>query len=77
MALLGFVLWAPWYLTAAFIVVFALLFEKYWEAVVAALVIDSFYSLPGRAILPGFGLFTLSSLLILYVLSLIKNKIRL
>ena len=69
-------LWAPWQLTAAFAVIFMILFENYWEGAALALAADSFYSLPGQAIAAGFGFFTLLSLFILYISSFIKNKIR-
>ena len=69
-------LWAPWQLTAAFAVIFMILFESYWEGAAFALAADSFYSLPGSSWTAGFGFFTLLSLFILYTSSFIKNKIR-
>ena len=69
-------LWAPWQLTAVFLIIFLMYFPNYWEGAALALVADSFYSLPGRSFMYGFGFFTLSSLLILYVVSFIKSKIK-
>ena len=68
--------WAPWWLTVAAVIIFMLLFENYWEGAALALVADSFYSLPGHYFLRGFGFLTLSSLLILYVSSFVKSKIK-
>ena len=68
--------WAPWYFTAAAVIVFMILFENYWEGAALALVADSFYSLPEISFRRGFGFLTLSSLLILYVSSLAKSKIK-
>ena len=68
--------WAPWQLTAVFVVFFLMYFPNYWEGVVVGLVMDSFYSLPGRSWTAGFGFFTLLSLLILYASSFVKSKIR-
>ena len=69
-------LWAPWQLTAAFVIIFLIYFPNYWEGAALALVADSFYSLPGRFWMSGFGFLTLSSLLIIYISSIIKNKIK-
>ena len=55
---------------------FLMYFPNYWEGVVVGLVMDSFYSLPGRSWTTGFGFFTLLSLLILYASSFVKSKIR-
>ena len=68
--------WAPWWWTAAAVIVFMILFENYWEGAALALVADSFYSLPEISFWRGFGFLTLSSLLILYVSSLAKSKIK-
>ena len=67
---------APWYFTAAAVIVFMILFENYWEGAALALVADSFYSLPEISFWRGFGFLTLSSLLILYVSSFAKSKIK-
>ena len=69
-------LWAPWQLTAAFAVIFMILFENYWEGAALALAADSFYSLPGSSWTAVFGFFTLSSLLIIYAASFVKSKIK-
>jgi len=53
-----------------------ILFENYWEGAALALVADSFYSLPEISFWRGFGFLTLSSLLILYVSSFAKSKIK-
>ena len=55
---------------------FLIYFPNYWEGAALALVADSFYSLPGRFWMSGFGFLTLSSLLIIYISSIIKNKIK-
>lgn len=69
--------WTPWYLTAVFAVIFMLLFENYLEGAVVAIFADAFYSLPeAKFFAGGFGLFTLSSLLILYLASFVKNKVK-
>lgn len=69
--------WTPLYLTAIFAVIFMLLFENYLEGAVVAIIADSFYSLPGAKFFAGgFGLFTLLSLLILYLSSFVKSKIK-
>ena len=68
---------APWQLTAIFGIVFMLLFENYWEGIVIALVADAFYSLPeSKFFSGGFGFFTLLSLLIFYLVSFVKSKIK-
>lgn len=69
------VFWAPWYVTAGLSFIFIILFAEYWEAAAAGLIIDSLYSLPGQKITAGFGVFSLSALLALYLSSLIKTKI--
>lgn len=69
-------LWAPWQLTAVFAIIFMLYFPNYWEGVALALVADSFYSLPGRSWTAGFGFLTLSALLILYIASFVKSKVK-
>jgi len=68
--------WAPWQITAVAVIVFIILFENYLEGTVAALIADSFYSLPEISFWRGFGFFTLSSLLILYISSFAKSKIK-
>ena len=57
MFLFLFVFWAPWQLTAAFVIIFLIYFPNYWEGAALALVADSFYSLPGRFWMSGFGFF--------------------
>lgn len=75
--LAGLFFWAPWQLTAIFAIIFMLLFENYLEGVLIAIIADSFYSLPETKFFAGgFGLFTLSSLLILYTASFVKSKIK-
>ena len=68
--------WAPWYFTAVAVIVFIILFKNYWEGAALALIADSFYSLPEISSWRGFGFLTLSSLLILYVSSFAKSKIK-
>jgi len=68
--------WAPWWWMVAAVIVFIILFENYWEGAALALVADSFYSLPEIYFWRGFGFLTLSSLIILYVSSFAKSKIK-
>ena len=68
--------WAPWWWMVAAVIVFIILFENYWEGAALAFVADSFYSLPEIYFWRGFGFLTLSSLIILYVSSFAKSKIK-
>jgi len=76
MLLVCLFLFAPWYFTATAAIIFILLFENYWEGAALALIVDSFYSLPEISLWRGFGFLTLSSLIILYVSSFAKRKIK-
>lgn len=69
-------LWAPWQLTAVFAIIFLIYFQNFWEGAALALAADSFYSLPGQTFAGGFGFFTLSALLVLYIASFVKSKIK-
>lgn len=69
--------WAPWQLTAIFAIIFILFFENYLEGAFVAIIADSFYSLPeAKFFSGGFGFFTLSSLLVLYLFSFVKSKVK-
>ena len=41
--LFAFVFWAPWHWTVGLIVIFIIIFSRFWEGVTAALIIDSIY----------------------------------
>ena len=74
--LFAFVFLAPWYWTAGLIAVFIIVFNQFWEGVVAALIIDSIYYVPGGGFASRLGVFTLSFLVLFYASYAIKNKIR-
>lgn len=76
LTLLSFLLWAPWYLVLAGIIIFNFLFPAYWEGFAAGLAMDSLYSLPGQKIYAGFGVFSLLALLAVVAGEFIRNKIR-
>ncbi|MBU3925695.1 hypothetical protein KJ763_00805 [Patescibacteria group bacterium] len=66
----------PWWLTVIVGVLGLILFRNFWEIILAGLIIDSFYSIPGAQIIGRFGFFTISSLLLFIIFSFIKNKMR-
>ncbi|MBI4691909.1 MAG: hypothetical protein HY773_00465 [Candidatus Terrybacteria bacterium] len=67
---------APWWGTAILAVVFMVLFRHYWEGVVAAVFIDTLYSIPNTKIYGRFGIFTISTIILFFILNIIKKKIR-
>jgi len=74
--LLALLFYCPWYLAAAAIFAFAVIFPGYWEGVVAALIIDSFYSVSSLSFKGGFGMFTLPAMVLVYLSGIIRSKIR-
>ena len=68
--------WAPWYATAFIGTIFIIIFKNYWEGALAAIIVDSLYSLPSSGIKTHFGVFTLSALALVCASEYIKNRIR-
>lgn len=67
---------APWHWTAGLIAVFIIIFERFWEGVAAALVIDFVYYVPAGEFGSKLGIFTLSFLILFYISCAIRDKIR-
>jgi hypothetical protein len=57
-----------------------ILFQRYWEGVVAMLFLDSLYSLPTTSvnwrIYGHFGIFTVSAIILLLIIENLKTRIR-
>jgi hypothetical protein len=70
------VFFLAWWLTALLIFVFMILFKRFWEGIVAALFIDSLYSLPLAGFYGRFGIFTASAVVILIIIENIRPRIR-
>ena len=73
----AFVFWAPWHWTVGLIVIFIIIFSRFWEGVTAALIIDSIYYVPDGEFGSRLGILTLFFLALFYASYAIKNKIRL
>lgn len=71
-----FLFYCPWYVTAVAIVLFAVVFPKYWEGVAVALIMDSFYSLSAMSLKFGFGVFVFPAIALVLLSSAVRSKIR-
>lgn len=67
---------APWWGTAILAAVFMVLFRHYWEGVIAAIFIDTLYSMPNTKIYGRFGIFTISAIILVLILDIFKKKLR-
>lgn len=67
---------APWWVTVVLGTVFMVLFRRYWEGVVVAVFIDALYSVQTAKFYAHFGIFTISAIILFFILSIIKKKIR-
>ncbi|PIT89091.1 MAG: hypothetical protein COU27_02135 [Candidatus Levybacteria bacterium CG10_big_fil_rev_8_21_14_0_10_36_7] len=66
----------PWYILAVLVVVFMFLFKKFWEGVVVALFIDALYSVPSMKFYGRFWVFTLASVVLLFLIERFKKELR-
>lgn len=74
--LLAAVFLGPWWLVTTMGLLFIVLFKNYWEALVAAIFMDSLYYVPSGKIWGNFGIFTLASLIIIIAIEKFKKQIR-
>jgi hypothetical protein len=66
----------PWYATVVLGVFFTIVFNNYWEVILAGLFIDSLYSTPGKDFYGKFGVFILGALILFLAIRWFKKKIR-
>lgn len=67
----------PWYWTAALAAVFIILFENFWEAILAGLILDTLYSIPNARIYGRFGIFTTTAAALVLLIKMSRKKVRL
>lgn len=66
----------PWYWTAVLVFVFIILFENFWEAILAGFIFDALYSIPSAKIYGRFGIFTAVAAILVLLSKIIRKKIR-
>jgi hypothetical protein len=66
----------PWWLATAMGLLFTLLFKNYWELFIAGIFMDALYYIPSNKLWGNFGVFVLSSLIIIMAVEKIKKQIR-
>jgi len=70
------VLFAPWYFTALLALLSAVLFPKFWEAVLAGLFLDAMYGGEAAGIYGRFGLFTALAAVTVFAVEAAKKQVR-
>ena len=70
------VFFAPWYVAAAFAVLFTIIFRNFWEIIIAGLFLDILYSISGSLIKGGFGFFFFLSLILFLAVERLRKQVR-
>lgn len=76
LVLFGLLFFAPWHFVVVAIFILNIFFPKYWEGVVAGLIMDSMYSLDSLSFSAGFGWITFFSFVLVFFSGFIRNKLR-
>ncbi|MBU1159624.1 hypothetical protein KKD04_00390 [Patescibacteria group bacterium] len=66
----------PWWGAMILAVLGMFLFRKFWEAIVIAFLIDSFFSISESGFWGRFGIFTAGAIVLFFIIKFIKSKIR-
>jgi hypothetical protein len=73
--LLAIIFWGAWWQAALLAIIFVIVFKSYWEAVVAAVIMDSLYYIPTGKLWGNFGIFTVCFFLFILATEKIKKLI--